>query len=662
MDRFATPYKVPVGRGGGREIFPDSAQLPPATEPPRAETLPLQEQEALLRSVENALKEAELGSGTAAFEDVPSNLLKLWHCQSQYLTQATEALANGSRNPSLRLAYGQAGILGFFLRLIASREVTESSLILHCLRLIGNSCADTDENRALVVNDNYTFTILRHLLRPELTKVVIPVIYNLCIDFESAQSQLAANKIVYILLRLVKDDAFQGNDALVDYIYELIELVGEQEQGIENSPDGTIALLVAAAVNQESELTAAQFCCLSNCTAAYLNNNRFQDICISRRMVPELLSVLKQSLSFINSALSNEETQALIQSGLKINQALAELSASPLFAELYPLDSPLSQTLKSWLKIPEGELQICACIMLGNLARSDEVCVAMVKDLKIHEELIAVLNSKARGATLHSALGFLKNLAIANDNRLSIGEAGTISAVARLWAYETVPQVQLAAISITRQLVISSIENISRLMEPAVIPSGEKENDGNASAHEQTYLSLLLAVFDKTDSTPMKTEIGRITASLCRTLVPKSRTSEQSYSSVDSLLDCLLTRHEGIARPIGAMVTQTQWPVVRSEGWFAFALMASTKAGAEAVISGLQKIDGLSLIEQTLSAEEPTSDDETDKVQWRKDRDNIVVLVQELLKNEPDTIGASWSSIMQDLMSRHVSKYLKQGE
>lgn len=100
---------------------------------------------------------------------------------------------------SLRPVYGQTGILKFFLELIASKDVTESSLILHCLRLIGNSCADTgkvwlypkntcnwpslDDNRATVVKDNYTSAIIRQLQRPELIEVVIPVIYNLCVDF-----------------------------------------------------------------------------------------------------------------------------------------------------------------------------------------------------------------------------------------------------------------------------------------------------------------------------------------------------------------------------------------------------------------------------------------------------------------------------------------------
>jgi hypothetical protein len=363
----------------------------------------------------------------------------------------------------------------------------------------------------------------------------------------------------------------------------------------------------------------AQFCILANCTAAYITNTRFQDICISRHMVSGILSMLTRSLSF--NTTGSDDAQAIAQSRLKINQALAELSASPLFAVSYPLNSSPSQTLRSWLNSPEDQLQICACVMLGNLARSDETCVAMVKELKIHEELIAVLNSNARGAALHSALGFLKNLAIASDNRIIIGKAGIVPAIARLWTYETIPQVQLSATSITRQLVNSSVENISRLLEPA---EGEEA---------QSYLSLLLALFKRTDSIPIKTEIGRITAAICRTLIPR-------YNAAgDSILESLFT-HKDIALPLGAMVTQTQWPVVRSEGWFALALMASTKAGSDAVVNGLQNIDGFSLIEQTLGAAEP-SETKTDKVQWGKDRDNIIILVQELLKDEVSLLTAN---------------------
>lgn len=44
---------------------------------------------------------------------------------------------------SRRLPYGETGILDFFLRLIASNGVSDERLLLHSLRLVGNSCADT---------------------------------------------------------------------------------------------------------------------------------------------------------------------------------------------------------------------------------------------------------------------------------------------------------------------------------------------------------------------------------------------------------------------------------------------------------------------------------------------------------------------------------------
>lgn len=346
-------------------------------------------------------------------------------------------------------------------------------------------------------------------------------------------------------------------------------------------------------------------------------------------MVEDVLSVLRQSFSIEIDESSTEEVKGLAQLRLKVNQALAEISASSLFAERYPLDSALAQTLKTWIVAEEDQLQICACVMLGNLARSDEVCQVMVRDLKIHEELISVLESGSRGAVLHSALGFLKNLAIAGDNRVSLVEAGIIPALSRLWAFDSVPQVQFSAATIARQVTISSMENILRLLVPL-------SEDPDSPAHKRTYLSLLLSLFEKTDSAPIKTEIGRTVASICRTVSPKARDGDEDTKS---LLEKLYTLHEGVARPIGAMITQTQWPVVRSEGWFALALMANSQSGCMAVVDCLHNEEVAALLKKTLRGEESVVDASSESsqpnvTQVSKDRDNAFVLVQELLKNE----------------------------
>lgn len=446
------------------------------------------------------------------------------------------------------------------------------------------------------------------------------------------------------MLKLIKDGKIEGNEALLNFSYDLIELASEQgtlhlefgilsdltceipAEGIEQSPDGTILLLMELAIDESIEF--AHFSSLATSLAAYIEKEKFQTVCISNGLVEGVLDVLRHSFLIRVDQSLTEDVKALAQLRLKINQALAEVSASPLFAQHYTLDSPLCQTLKSWVVATDDQLQICACVMLGNLARSDNVCQVMVRDLKIHEELISVIKGNARGAVLHSSLGFLKNLAIAGDNRAVLGEAGIISAISRLWAYESVPQVQFSATSIARQVIISSMDNISHLLAPL-------SQDPDSPAHQRTYLSLLLSLFEKTDSTPIKTEIGRTVASICRTVSPKARGGDKEAII---LLDRLFNLHEGIALPVGAMITQTQWPVVRSEGWFALALMATNKSGCAAVLDCLHKTEVTELLKTTLGAgtlnhNEPETE-KTDKSQEAKDRDNAFVLVQGLLTNE----------------------------
>ncbi|CAG8220368.1 unnamed protein product [Penicillium salamii] len=609
-----------------------------------------------LKELHSSLEEAEASSkrgrrDAQTLQSVCDILHKLWSCDSQYLTQATEIIANGSRDPSWRVPFGQSGVLKFFLDVISSKEKVDPSLLLHSLRVIGNSCADTNENREIVVEGNHTLAIIRYFLDPDLVFVAIPVIYNICMDYEPAHAQIAANRTAYILLKLIQDGAIEDNEALLNFAYDLIELASEQAGGIENSPDGTILLLMQLAIVENLEFS--HFSSLANSLAAYLEKERFQNVCVSNMMVEGVLDVLRRSFSVEVDQSSAEDVKAIAQLRLKTNQALAEVSASPLFAQNYPLDSPLSHTLKSWVASSEDQLQICACVMLGNLARSDEVCRVMVRELKIHEELISVLKGEARGAVLHSSLGFLKNLAIAGDNRAALGEAGIIPAVSRLWAYESVPQVQFSAASIARQVIISSVDNISYLLAPL-------SQDPDSPAHQRTYLSLLLSLFEKTDSTPIKTEIGRTVASICRTLSPIARGGDEK--ALD-LLDRLFTLHDGVAMPIGAMITQTQWPVVRSEGWFALALMATDPKGCAAVVECLHKTEVTELLKTALGseasdqvqAEEKEEKQEIDKSQETKDRENAFVLVQGLLKNESGALPEGYRDLLEDLAKPHAS-------
>lgn len=396
-------------------------------------------------------------------------------------------------------------------------------------------------------------------------------------------------------------------------------------EGIENSPDGTIVLIMDLALREDA--TFAQFTCLVTCLAQYLQTERFQNASIQYKLVEYITAVLQRSFSIEIDDSITEDVQLINQLRLKLNQILADISALPSFLDTYPIGSPLFNTLHSWLSHPEEHLQICACIVLGNVARTDEACLQMCKDFEIHQSLIEIVNHSTIGGVLHAALGFLKNLAIAESHREMLGDADIIPAVSKVWTYDTVPQVQLAATSVTRLVIASNVKNVSKLLTSL-------SSDPDSPAHSRTYLSMLLSLCSRTDTAPIKTEIGRIVCSICRTLLSRTQKAQEQNLT---LLNRVFDLHKDIAHPIGAMITQTDWPVVRSEGWFALALMASHDQGCLAVVDCLIDTDVFAQVEKTMDVSDdefasPSAVSSTQQSQRKGDMDNLVIMVKELLQ------------------------------
>lgn len=70
---------------------------------------------------------------------------------------------------------------------------------VHTLRIVGNSCADTDENRARVVDGNHLASIMRQLQDEDLIPYTIPVLFNILVDYGKChiQSQLQRGTVKY---------------------------------------------------------------------------------------------------------------------------------------------------------------------------------------------------------------------------------------------------------------------------------------------------------------------------------------------------------------------------------------------------------------------------------------------------------------------------------
>ncbi len=434
-------------------------------------------------------------------------------------------------------------------------------------------------------------------------------------------------------------------------------------------------LLQAASAPQ---LELDQFVTLLDVVVAHLRNPRFQKLLVNDGAVEALLAVLVQSYCrfaeepatdldattpssggappVARQDAPSEHANILSQTRDKVIEVLPDISALPEFAARYPLHSPLIGSLRLWLTMGQSQLRAGACLMLGNLARSDDVCRVMVHDFKLHEPLIHILRESNDLQLLHAAAGFLKNLTLMAANKQVVGEADLIESVSRLWSLDTLPQIQYSGTCLVRQAVSGSCYNIRRLLAPL-------SNDPDSPAHSCTHLSLMLHLCEKTDQAATKTEVARTVTAILRVLNSSSNTAAAAATTTTTTTTAtesdeiretrsrLYRLHPDLARPLAFVASQSKRSVVRSEGWFAFALMARSKEGAALVDDALSEIETFRVLLEIVTgkrivegvplqgaAAETTgpleAEGEPQLANGKEiDRENALVLISQLLQN-----------------------------
>jgi hypothetical protein len=437
---------------------------------------------------------------------------------------------------------------------------------------------------------------------------------------------------------------------------------------VDASPDDAVEILLRAA--SEPDLDIDDMASLASAAVAHLQLERFQRHMVAGDVVdvpltlfvrsydpstPRALLTYASPLADLPAAprrIASEEAE-LSAMRKSLVQALADVSALAEFAVVHAsMDTPLMQAMVRWLAAAPVQLQLCACIMIGNLARDDETSGAMIASHRIHEPLLAILQTSPDTQVLHSAMGFLRNLAILPANKPILGAADAIATLARFWKSETTPLLGHASASLARQLIGGCLANVWRLL-------ASLSPDADSPAHAKTYLSLLLAVFEAHDEPGLKIEIARSVAAILRCAHAAAPATPEDRALAPLVLDRLYALHQRLGRPLAVMVVQARWPIIRSEGWFALALMARSEKGSAVAEALLDQVEVYGALEAAIRGEEagspqagaassaggpgPSPEPEagsgrvpsegTRGEMQAKDRENAMVLVGELLKH-----------------------------
>ncbi|KAK4233502.1 hypothetical protein C8A03DRAFT_47971 [Achaetomium macrosporum] len=501
---------------------------------------------------------------------------------------------------SWRVPLGDSGVLEFLLSRVPTED-RQHPLNKQALRLVGNACADCDENRARVLESGALRSFIMECMEQDaLLRFAIAAALNLCIDYKPSQVKASEAGLSKVLVEIVSGERLSSCQSSLSHIMGILQLICNQDSESKMAIPQTPALLLKLATSERYDADLDTFLEICTPALAYLTLQEFQ------------------------SALLDNGNIAVLQAAF--HQLYTRFDLEDLDSDT---TSQLKQTLIDWLGLPPAlcHLQTAACLALGNLSRSDESSTALLKH--VQEHLIRILSQAIPPTSsqpqikkgpapppqlVHATLSFLKNLAIPQANKPLLG-ANLLDPsqrlLPRLWSStRTQPQLQFGAVSLTRLLLVNCPLNARHICTP--LPSGS-EHPSN--------LALLTSVASSADEEPIKIEAARAVVQVCRALHSSptaisdilnktwtwpstTTTTEAAGSSISPGIassqeqetekqQVLVRFYKAHTHPITTslyqLLAQKRFPTLRSDAIFCLALMSrSPREGADMALQVLQ--------------------------------------------------------------------------
>jgi len=440
-----------------------------------------------------------------------------------------------------------------------------------------------------------------------------------------------------------------------------------------------VSTLLKLATSPDHSSDIEDFMALVSTAASYLANESFQERLLKSKQLDVFVKAFYIAHTQFDAELDDEDTaKELGQLCTSLLTTLADLTGSDYFPALYALESSVPQSLMKWLKERHVILQSAACLALGNLSRSDQASTAFVQKHQVHVPLMAILSDKeiTDAQLLHSALSFLKNLAIPAQNKPVLGGLLEPESVPRILNIDTLPQVQFSAVSLVRLLLVNSPDNVRRITTPRTV-----EVEGSSKKH--TTVHDIISLFERSDTEPTRLEAARSVATVCRVLhtapvdeVLSGYNSENSENSETQSRHLFYAEHD-LSQILSFLITQEKWPILKSEAWFVFALLSRSKDGAQVVAKVLDVAGAMDALNFAVTGK-TKSDDQTPQIEAgepevppaipeelalepqqvdpkqqanmaKVDRENCLVLCTEIVKNG-ETLESAQMSHLQSLI------------
>lgn len=439
-------------------------------------------------------------------------------------------------------------------------------------------------------------------------------------------------------------------DAALDYATELLAWTTEKLTAAQFNDDvslDTFSDLVKVTLDYDEDHYHEYIAILVH----YLQDPEFQ----AKAATPELLGDLMTLMFDFESRLTADEVEAVFDElaiakstekttpdstnvilAAQLIGNVSAISATDTFAKRFNVRSQVIETVRAKLNATPSPSTICACVMLGNLAMSDEVCTDMVRIMELHLPLAKILTSRSKPALLYAAAGFMRHLTFPEVNRAPLADAGLLQTCTALLKL-TDAAVRGEAAAIIGKLVTSNLHNIIKVVSEkigeTVIPDAHPVVGVEASS-ESTILHRIvhqaLAPAGPLPSTAMKNPTIELSRSIVTILRFLGRPS--AADNVDAIREQML-EVPLIVRPLAKLVRQRFYGDARSEGLLGLGLMAQTPYGAQLVLEEVREDAGLlEAIKEFAEGKDGGAEQQPASSSGR-DFQNAVVLMQALQNN-----------------------------
>ncbi|KAL1301762.1 hypothetical protein AAFC00_005960 [Neodothiora populina] len=538
----------------------------------------------------------------------------------------------------------------FFTRLLALFDHYGEKPPVTLLRPIGNLLADNERNRGAFVCRPDCINRLRGFLsrRPSSDKdgvfedFAVKILYNLCNDSPESQKKTFEQGVhVAIIDHLTVKQFKEEDEALLALEASLLASLVESGEGIKlpggNTKEYIQKILTLPFLQPQDSETLLD---LLSVVLVALQDEDFVLQTVQHKQIHLIWQVLELVDEISRSGEVDEEDERQYRQYLNaLAQSLADVSSLPAFNDQYTLDDDFIVEMCRQC-IPSGPeegrqasiLPGCACLMLGNLAVSDDITIAMPERISV-DQLLQRLGSSNESVFQNAAAGLLRHIAIPLENRRRcFGLPEHLNFVAHLYMGSTLEQIQVGGLQLTRQMLKDMPEGVQRLVS------------GQELAGCPT-LSTFLTVFHDTTNPQIKVEVARLIASFLRTLHAPS-VSENAKSALETLVGT-----PDILGPFIFTIKQATSPSLmqaQADAWLGLNLYVRTSGGA-GHLGGLM-VDDMEMIsllrqrvmpkgeEATGAVRESEGDssgaDKANRPSWveDKERDNTILLIYDILK------------------------------